>query len=406
MTCRHGLVPNVGAMVRPLAQQTLSVVCLTDGPPERVARSLSLLRDVADEIVVAFDSRLDPSAARRLAEVADTIVRFEYAPPLERSLAWLHSLCSMDWILRVDSDEIVSNALIEALPDLIADANTFQYWLPTRWLYPDDAHWIKERPWWPDFHSRLVRNDPAVIRVEGRLHTSLMPRQPYRFVEFPIYHLDCVVNPLEARRAKVERYEQQHPGLTGEGRSVNVPYLPETFITRAPVAVPPEDVAMIRAVIDASPSEPQGRVPVESQLVGRDEIDGYWNQRPLCDDDYAAEIEPWDVEPCVVSGQLATFYVAVVNRGGFTWMDQPDDVRLTYRWWKDGDMVVADGLRSTLPSPIRPGERTLLQLQVKGPENGGAHVLAVDLVHEGIRWFGSDCRIDVDVRPAPSQSEV
>ena len=158
---------------------------------------------------------------------------------------------------------------------------------------------------------------------------------------------------------------------------------------------------MIRDVIDAQPSSPLDGEEVELRLVGRAEIDGFWNQRWLCDDDYAAEIQPWDVEPCVVSGQLATFYVAVVNHGGFTWMDQPDDIRLTYRWWKGGQMVVADGLRSALPSPIRPGERALLQLQVMGPETDGVHVLAVDLVHEGVRWFGSDCRIDVDVRPAP-----
>ena len=141
-------IPSVGAMVRSSAQQTLSVVCLTDGPPERVARSLSLLRDVADEIVVAVDSRLDPSNARRLAEVADTIVRFEYAP--RSSVHWLGSTRCAAWTGYCEWTVTKSPAttLVEALPDLIADADIVQYWLPTRWLYPDIQHWINERPWY------------------------------------------------------------------------------------------------------------------------------------------------------------------------------------------------------------------------------------------------------------------
>jgi hypothetical protein len=126
-----------------------------------------------------------------------------------------------------------------------------------------------------------------------------------------------------------------------------------------------------------------------------------WNQRPFCDDDYAAEIEPLDEVPDVASGRPATLHVAVTNLGDLIWTNRPDNIRLTYRWWRDGDVVVADGVRSVLPSPIRPGERALLQLQIMGPPTDGAHVLAVDLVHEGVRWFGIDCRIDVDVRPGP-----
>jgi hypothetical protein len=127
-----------------------------------------------------------------------------------------------------------------------------------------------------------------------------------------------------------------------------------------------------------------------------------WNQRPFCDDDYAAEIELLDEVPDVRVGGAVTIRVAATNLGGLLWTEQPDKIRLTYRWWKDGEAVVADGLRSELPSPVRPGERSVLQLQVMGPETSGEHVLVVDLVHEGIRWFGIDCPIDVDVRPASS----
>lgn len=47
-------------MVQPSVQQVPSVVGLTDGPPNRVVRLPSILRDMAE------DARLDPSDARRV----------------------------------------------------------------------------------------------------------------------------------------------------------------------------------------------------------------------------------------------------------------------------------------------------------------------------------------------------
>src|SRR5437868_9423972 len=126
---------------------TLSVCCVTADPGARVAAVLGPLREVADEIVVAVDSRLDPDRLGRYAEIADRLFRYEYAPPNDRVLGWIHAQCSGDWVFRLDGDEALSSAAVKRLPELIAARDVFQYWFQCRWLYPDSRHWLDQPPW-------------------------------------------------------------------------------------------------------------------------------------------------------------------------------------------------------------------------------------------------------------------
>ena len=86
----------------------LSVCCMTADPPAQVAVALDALRPVADEIVVAADSRVDVGALRAYDDVADRVVRFEFRPPVDRPRAWLAAQCTGDWLLSIDGDEVPS----------------------------------------------------------------------------------------------------------------------------------------------------------------------------------------------------------------------------------------------------------------------------------------------------------
>ena len=72
----------------------LSVCCVTRDPGARVAAALLPLRDIADEIVVAVDARLNAEQLGAYESVADVLVRFEFGPPIESSFEWLKNLCS------------------------------------------------------------------------------------------------------------------------------------------------------------------------------------------------------------------------------------------------------------------------------------------------------------------------
>lgn len=120
---------------------------------------------------------------------------------------------------------------------------------------------------------------------------------------------------------------------------------------------------------------------------------------------FHAEIEllsPMQVLPAATNSILQ---LRVQNLGEETWpaggRDAP--VCLTYRWYSAaGELLVADGLRSTLPGDLPAGRAIIAPLLVHTPDDQGAYQLVVSLVQEGVAWFiemdpESGCRIDVDV---------
>ena len=183
---------------RTVSTAKLSVCCLTNHDPALVARSLAQLRDVADEIVVAVDSDVDPDRLSPLDAVADTLVRFEFVDPPERARPWLVSQCHNDAVLMLDGDEVVSTALLQRLPELVADDSVVQCRLARRWLFPDERHWLDERPWWPDYQRRLFRRGPQ-LDFDLRFHGGVRDALPARYVDEPIYHLACVLSPFDER---------------------------------------------------------------------------------------------------------------------------------------------------------------------------------------------------------------
>ncbi len=100
------------------ASASLSVCCITRGPSSRVALQLGLLRPVAAEIVVAVDDRVDPELLAPLVALADEVVLYPYEDPVDRPVGWVHALCSRDWILWLDDDEIPSQRLLGELERL------------------------------------------------------------------------------------------------------------------------------------------------------------------------------------------------------------------------------------------------------------------------------------------------
>ena len=214
-------------------RQTLSVCCLAVEPPAQVAELLRQFRPVADEVIVAVDSRVDPAELGPYHEVADRTVRYEYDVHPDRARPWLYSQCQGDWLFSIDGDEVPSPALTAALPELIARHDRMQYAFPRRWLFPDAAHWLEELPWWPDFQVRLVRNGPTV-RHTAQVHGSFVLTYPMEHVGMPIYHLALVAVGTEERRRRGARYEAESPGRVayGGGGLNDVIYVPEDHVTK------------------------------------------------------------------------------------------------------------------------------------------------------------------------------
>ena len=106
----------------------------------------------------------------------------------------------------------------------------------------------------------------------------------------------------------------------------------------------------------------------------------------------------------MTSGEIRPVFAHVTNTDSVTWQwgfDQQPLVRLGYHWrTTDGTRLPDDGRRSALPSTLHPGDASIVPVVVQAPVRPGRYVLEVDLVHEGVRWFGSPLCIDMAVESA------
>lgn len=80
--------------------------------------------------------------------------------------------------------------------------------------------------------------------------------------------------------------------------------------------------------------------------------------------------------------------VTVMNTSGVAW-PAGASINVGNHWLaRDGRLVVADDQRVAVPLPLGPGQRVRVTLAVPAPASAEAAVLEVDLVHEGVTWFG------------------
>jgi hypothetical protein len=389
-----------GARRRPPASRaSLSVFMMTAGPGPRVAALLGALRPVADEILVALDDRADPGARRDLATVADRIVVYPFAEPVDRPLPWLFEQCRCDWALALDDDEIPSLALLEALPSLCADPSVTHYWLPRQWLFPDSSTYLDDAPWRPDYQPRLVRTDPRGVRFSAEFHRPMVVSGPGRYPQLPLWHADPLLRSFEQRLAKSRHYERTRPGIRVGAHALNFAfYLPENRDSLRVEPVPADERALIDSVLGAA--APIGAETAEVTNVTRAEIDAVWPENALTR--HAGRLELLDGTDRLVAGEQRTFDVRVWNDSDAAWpwgWDCVPEVRLGSRWYDESGLDLQESqLRTAFPAPLPPGGSDVVPVHVLAPQRPGRYRLEIDLIHERVRWFGVAVDCDVVVR--------
>jgi hypothetical protein len=359
---------------------------------------LALFRPVADEILVAVDDRAESELEAALGGVADRLIRYPYAEPVERPFGWIHAECRGEWVLTVDDDEIPSRALLDSLPGLIAGRDVTHYWLTRRWLYPTSDRYLDARPWRPDYQLRLVLNDPRVISFPGEMHVPLAAIGPCRYLAASLYHADTLLNSTEVRAAKALRYERLHPGQRIAGRPMNEAYYLPERTDPATREVPADDLELIAAVLAGDAPEPAVRAEVGT--AGRDEIDRYWGGRSFGDSAYEGGLQLLEELPLLWAGAAEKVDLQVENRGGELWPwggAGGPVIALGTRWLSGGS--VEDGPRTPLPADLPAGGSQIVPLSIVAPGEPGRYTLEVDLVHEHVRWFERPLRVEVDVLP-------
>jgi len=214
---------RASAVVRPLdapalVAPTLGVAMMAQDVAHLLPAALSPgLLAMADDVVVLDSGSTDDTrdVARALgARVLD--VPFDDDGFGAQQTRAVHA-CSADWVLILDSDEVVTSALLASLPELISTPGMAGWWLSRRWVVSDGdgLGWIDSPPHWPDYQPRLARRLPG-LRYDGAIHQVLVnPQRPWGVARgAPLAHLDLLLNDRPRRESKVAA-RMSTPGFKG-----------------------------------------------------------------------------------------------------------------------------------------------------------------------------------------------
>ena len=254
----------------------------------------------------------------------------------------------------------------------------------------------------------------ALLVVQGAHFQWLFHRRaPERWYVFDARFPRRVLAPaLATNRTPVYLYDP--PGRSGyiqalwhgalEGASAS------RFVRLAPNEAPPAGALVVSTEEDCADCRLLAR-HINFILYAVPPTDLRVAVAPLPPEAARAGLTSTDLPRALKAGERASINVIVRNVGDATWPAVGGEggryaVVLRDRWLSAGGAAAAeaDGA-ARMPYDLEPGDTAGLSLQVAAPEAPGDYVLELDVVQEGVAWFGAHgsktLRAGVRVTPSP-----
>ncbi len=148
-----------------------------------------------------------------------------------------NSLCKNEWIFQIDGDECPHEGLLANIKDIISENPSVDlFFVPrvndfigvtkehaAKWgwrLSPCPEYNNRPIVNWPDFQSRIYKNDPTRIRWDRRLHEKIEGHSKYSIlpaiVDLSLYHDKTIDRQVKTN----ERYNQKFSESENKGHGV------------------------------------------------------------------------------------------------------------------------------------------------------------------------------------------
>ncbi len=293
---------------------------------------------------------------------------------------WIFHQAGGGWILHLDDDEFMGPEFAASLPRLLdAPELTHYYFDRRRLIRQADGRlgWLTQSPWGYDPCLRLFRNIPSIFWHSPEMHTATTVLGAGKVLdqdEAPFYHLDLLWCTREQRERKV--WERYHGACKEyylfEERSAAEAVVPAAELTvidfaeamlaarrapapvaRAESAAAPSAAALVTSTVDMTTSARRSSLLLTDCGVA---FLGHDTPRVMARE----------------SAHLAHLTVRNTSDGVWDTGGAPGPIHVSYHWWRDGEEVVHDGVRSWLPQRVAPDETVVLTAHVAAPPQPGA----------------------------------
>lgn len=206
----------------------ISYAILTHNEGSYIEKLLSFLvenKRQEDEIVIVDDNSTDEKTVKVLSKYKEHI-KLEYrtfdGDATQKN--FLNNLCTGDYILQLDADELMTAEFISMLPEILEENKSIDlFYVPRintvqgltdehikKWRWNvNDKGWVN----FPDWQMRLYRNCDWV-KWEGLLHSKIIGQKS--FTTLPTDELFCILHPKEIERQ--ERQNNLYDKIEANGR--------------------------------------------------------------------------------------------------------------------------------------------------------------------------------------------
>jgi glycosyltransferase involved in cell wall biosynthesis len=211
-------------------QPKLSVCLVTQNAARLLPRLLANVDEVADEIVAVDGGSTDETCGILGAHAKVRLLHRPFDGRFAEQKNFAFAAARGDWILCVDSDELLGDRLRAKIPDLIRSRWYVHYKLARYWILSGPPWtYVRSPIHYPDFQLRLFRNVPAFRYTPDRIVHHHFPREGRgrgrRLRRLHLFHFDFVLADREARERKFRRYSEIEPRTASTSRM----YLYEDF---------------------------------------------------------------------------------------------------------------------------------------------------------------------------------
>jgi glycosyltransferase involved in cell wall biosynthesis len=198
----------------PAAAPTLGVALIALNSATRLAQCLAAL-SFADDVVVVDGGSTDDTVAIAQAHGARVIADPDwpgFGPQKNRAVAAL----STDWILSIDTDEVVSPELAASIRAAIGAPRADVYAVDR--LSSFCGQWVRHSGWYPDWIPRLFKRGSARFS-DDLVHERLVFESPAARLEGKLMHysyenFEAVLRKLDAYSSAGAR-QRRAAGATG-----------------------------------------------------------------------------------------------------------------------------------------------------------------------------------------------